>query len=91
MPALRILISVKPSDGEEVRDLPDEKNHEKCKALWVESTLNANPTDEWWHSSGNSTDKGIPSGELFKWGVNEHIRNQGGECENCGKDVWDGD
>ena len=91
MPALSILISIKPSDGEEVRNLPDKKNHEKCKALWVESAPNANPSNKWWHSAGNSTDERIPSGELFKWCVNKHIRNQCKECEYCGKDVRYGD
>ena len=67
--------------------LPDVHDGEEYPRTETEVVCGGGPPHEWGHGSGDGADGGVPPGESFHGGVDEHVEEGALECEECGEQV----
>lgn len=85
---LTVLFAIEPSDGHEVRELPEDEYGGENPAVWIdEGSVGGGPSHEYWESAGDGTDGGIPPGVALHRSVDPDVEAPGEEAKGSGEPV----
>ena len=78
---LGVFVAVHPRDGQEVRHLPGEEDAEEHPGAEVQRGVHRGPADHRRDGARDRSDDGAEGGAALQRGVEQDVKQHGGECE----------